>query len=246
MVWGVCDRERKGKREKVFDATWMKQDPFTSPEPQHGSWRRRRRTYSITSLQSSAHAPLLLPFDSGFKRKLQPKARQFFSISFSLALFFLGWALLLVGCLGTPSYTQHLSLSPAKGFPINSRWVKLDPASQHGSAVVPEFETIEYRPTLLIKLLAYRMHPDNAHYISCNLCWRNGHCHRHVSPYSATTNENKAYGMFCNLSLMFNQYLIDPYCAILHYSASTNKIHRGANSLCTKVLRKRNFLAKNQ
>jgi hypothetical protein len=62
----------------------------------------------------------------------------------------------------------------------------------------------------------------------------------------ATTNENKAYGMFCDLSLMFNQYLIDPYCAILHYSASTNKIHRGANSLCTKVLRKRNFLAKNQ
>lgn len=44
----------------------------------------------------------------------------------------------------------------------------------------------------------------------------------------ATTNENRAYGMFCNLSLMFNQYLIDPYCAILHYSASiTNKIHRG-------------------
>lgn len=122
MVWGVCDREReREKREKVFDATWMKQDPFTSPEPQHGSWRRRRRTYSITSLQSSVYAPLLLPFDSGFKRKLQPKARQFFSISFSLALFFLGWALLLVGCLGTPSYTQFISsLSPAKGFPINS------------------------------------------------------------------------------------------------------------------------------
>jgi hypothetical protein len=114
---GECVTEREREREKVFDATWMKQDPFTSPEPQHGSWRRRRRTYSITSLQSSAHAPLLLPFDSGFKRKLQPKARQFFSISFSLALFFLGWALLLVGCLGTPSYTlTSLSLS-SQGFP---------------------------------------------------------------------------------------------------------------------------------
>lgn len=88
------------------------------------------------------------------------------------------------------------------------------------------------------------MHPDNAHYISYNLCWRNGHCHRHVSPYPATTNENKAYGMFCNLSLMFNQYLIDPYCAILHYSASHKQDSSWANSLCTKVLMKRNFLAK--
>jgi len=39
----------------------------------------------------------------------------------------------------------------SQGFPDQFEMETRSP-SQHGSAVVPEFETIEYRPTLLIKL----------------------------------------------------------------------------------------------